>query len=169
MKGRIRYFVHFLILFVALFFQSSPLAQRLSVAGVWPNAVFVIIFVYSLYLKQNEVMVYALIFGSIIDLLFGSVYGVNTLLLMFITILTYILNKYVYSESFLSVFIYAFVATALYEGMYILVNFKVCLSGDFISQTLMQYAVKCVYNAVFALPVYYIAGKYQRKRQEVHY
>lgn len=169
MKGRVRLFVHFLILFLALFFQSSPLAQRISVAGVWPNTVFVIIFVYSLYLKHDEVIVYAFIFGSIIDLLFGNVYGVNTLLLMLITVLTYILNKFVYSESFLSVFIYAFVATALYEGGYLLFNFKYCLSGDFMSQTLMRYIIKCIYNAVFALPVFYIAGKYKRKRQEVHF
>ena len=169
MKGRINYLVHFLILFLALFFQSSPLAQRISVAGVWPNAVFVIIFVYSLYLKQNEVLTYAVIFGSVIDLLFGNVYGVNTLLLMLITFLTYILNKFVYSESFLSVFVYAFVASALYEGMYLIINFKLCLTGDFMSQMLMRYAVKCVYNAVFALPVFYVAGSLRKKRQEVHY
>ena len=66
--------------------------------------------------KGEETIADAFIIGSVIDLIFGEIYGVNALLLVLFTCLFYFLNRFIYSESFLSVFAYSFVATALFRG-----------------------------------------------------
>ena len=97
MKWRIKYIIHFLIVLAAFFFQSSPLIRKFSVVDVWPNMVFILIFVYALYLKEEETIADAFIIGSVIDLIFGEIYGVNALLLVLFTCLFYFLNRFIYS------------------------------------------------------------------------
>lgn len=169
MKGRIRYIIHFLILLAAFYLQSSPLIRKFSVIGVWPNMVFVLILVYALYLKEKETLADAFIIGSVIDLIFGDIYGVNALLLVLFVCLFYFLNRFIYSESFLSVFAYSFVATALFEGALVLISMAGRGAGMSFFGIIERYLVKCAYNALFALPVFAVARKVHIKKQEVRY
>lgn len=167
MKGRIKYIIHFIILLAAFYLQSSPLIRKIAVVDVWPNMVFVLVFVYALYLKEEEVVTEAFILGSVIDLIFGNIYGVNALLLVLSACLFYFLNRFIYSESFFSVFVYALAATALFEGVFVLINLSRWSTGAFLPEMMERYVIKCVYNAVFALPVYAAARRVHRKKQEV--
>lgn len=169
MKWRIKYIIHFLIVLAAFFFQSSPIIRKFSVVDVWPNMVFILIFVYALYLKEEETIADAFIIGSVIDLIFGEIYGVNALLLVLFTCLFYFLNRFIYSESFLSVFAYSFVATALFEGVFVLINLSAWKSGAFLPQMIERYLIKCVYNALFALIAFAVARKVHIKKQEVRF
>lgn len=167
LKGRIKYIIHLLILLAAFYLQSSPLIRRIAVVDVWPNMVFVLVFIYALYLKENEVVTEAFILGSVIDLIFGDIYGVNALLLVLFACLFYFLNRFIYSESLFSVFIYAFAATALFEGVFVLINLKSWSTGAFLPEMMERYLIKCVYNAVFTMPAYAVARRVHRKKQGV--
>lgn len=167
MKKRAAGAIHFLILFAALVIQSSPVVHKISVGGVWPNMVFSVIFVYALYLKEREVICYAFIFGSATDLFFGNIYGVNALMLVVFALLFYFLNKFIYSESCFSVFLYMLAASILYEGVFLLINLKEFIACGFMREMTERYAVKCIYNAVFTLPVYLAARRIRLKNQEV--
>lgn len=167
MKGRLAYIIHFLILFAVLVLQSSPVIQKISVAGAWPNMLFVLIFVYALYFKESEVIFYAFIFGSLIDLVFGTVYGVNALLLVAFSCLFFWLNRFIYSESCFTVFLYILVSSILFEGVMYLINLN-SFSASGIAWEMAGYCItKSVYSAVFAIPVYIIARKIHFKKQEV--
>lgn len=167
MKGRLAYIIHFLILFAVLVLQSSPIIRKISVAGAWPNMLFVLIFIYALYFKDSEVVFYAFIFGSVIDLMFGTVYGINALLLVAFSCLFFWLNRFIYSESSFTVFLYVTASSLLFEGIMYIIN----LNGFFecgIALEMAGYCIaKSVYTAVFAVPVYVIARKIHFKKQEV--
>ncbi len=169
MKTKLEYVVRFFILLIVFFFQSSPIIQRFSVAGATPNIVFTILLVFSLYLKDKEVVTYALVIGSLTDIMFGRIYGVNTLLLIAFVCLYIFLNKYIYAESRLIVFVYCMLSTMLYESLLILINTALWGENVLFSSAFKLIIIKCVYNAVVILPVFYIARKVHRLKQEVHF
>ncbi len=167
MKGRFAYIIHFLILFAVLVLQSSPIIRKISVAGAWPNMLFVLIFIYALYFKDSEVVFYAFIFGSVIDLMFGTVYGVNALLLVTFSCLFFWLNRFIYSESGFTVFLYVMVSSLLFEGIMYIINLNGFSECDIAWKMAGHCITKSVYTAVFAIPVYGIARKIHSKKQEV--
>ena len=169
MKTKCEYAMHFFILFFAFFFQCSPVIERLSVAGVIPNVVFVILLVYSFYLKDAEVVTYAFIIGSFMDVLYGKIYGVNALLLIAFVCIYIILNKYIYTESRIIVFVYCALSTLLYETFLVLVNLAIWEETVAFSKVATVIMIKCVYNAIVILPVFWIARKMHRLKQEVHF
>lgn len=167
MKKRLSYIFHFLILFFALFLQSSPLIKKISVGGVWPNMVFMLLFVYALYLKNSEVFLLAVISGSVTDLIFGDIYGVYTLLFVGFVLLFQLLNRVIYSESLPAVFIYALLAEGLFEGIFLIIDLSIPGTDVISGEIIKRYIVKCIYSAVFALPVYSAAAAIHRRKQEV--
>ncbi len=168
MKTKCKYILRFFILFFAFFFQSSPIMDKLRVGGVTPNIVFAILLVFSLYLKDKEVVIYALIIGSMSDIIFGKIYGVNTLLLIAFVCIYILLNKYIYAESRLIVFFYCMISTLVYELLHYLINMSLWGEKIAFAVAVKLILVKCLYNAVVILPVFYTARKVHRLKQEVH-
>ncbi len=166
MKEKQKYIIHFLILFVVFWLQCSPLKQKISVLGMWPNALFSLIFVYCIYLKNKEVFVYAIVFGSLYDIIFGDIYGINTILLMMFVCMFFILNKFIYNESAFTVFIYGFVSSFLYEGVFMLISLSQYKDNAIINELFLRLSVKSIYDAVLILFLYIIARRIHRKRQE---
>ena len=169
MKTTGKYIIRFFILLFAFFFQSSPIMDKLSVAGATPNIVFTILLVFSLYLKDKEVVTYALIIGSFTDIMFGKIYGITTLLLIAFVCIYILLNKYIYAESRTIVSVYCMISTVAYELLNYLIN--MALWGEKISfaVAIKLIVVKSLYNAVVILPTFYIARKVHRAKQEVHF
>lgn len=168
MKRRIAYIIHFLILLFALFLQSSPLMLRISVSGARPNIVFMALFVLSLYIKQNEALTLAFLIGSFADLVFGDIYGIYTLLFMGFVIVFFLLNRFILSESYFTVFVYALLASALFEGFFMLINFGDWKMSGILGEMAECYIIKIIYDALTALPIYAIVTAVHKRAQEVH-
>jgi len=148
-----KYVLRFFILLFAFFFQSSPVIEKLSVGGVTPNIVFAILLVFSLYLKDKEVVTYALIIGTFTDILFGKVYGITTLLMIAFVCIYILLNKYIYAESRLIVFFYCIISSFIYELILYLINMALWDGGFAFTEAISLILVKSVYNAVVILPI----------------
>lgn len=167
MKTKNNYLLHFVILFIVFFFQSSPIIERFKVGGVTPNILFVMLFVYALFFKDKEVVLYTVIFGSLADLLFGKIYGIQTLLMLLFVCIYILLNKYIYTESRLVVFFYCLLATALYESIFLFINTAIWKEAVISAYVAKLILIKCVYNGIVCLPVFYITRKSERLKQEV--
>lgn len=166
MKGKQKYIIHFLIMFVVFMLQCSPLKYKISVLGVWPNAFFSLIFVCCIYFKNKEVFLYAILFGSLNDIIFGDIYGINTILLMIFVCMFFVLNKFIYNESAFTVFIYGLVSSFLYEGIFMIINLSQYKDNSVINELFLRLTVKSIYDAVLILLIYVIARHIHRKRQE---
>lgn len=167
MKKKLNAAIHFLILFVIFFFQSSPIMDRFSVAGVTPDLLFAVLFVYAIYLKDSETVIYAFIFGSATDLLFGKIYGVTAILLIVFMCLCIIMNKYIYTESRVIVGVYCALISFVYEFVFLLINTAIWQKAVFTGEVFKMILIKSVYNGLVVLPVFYIARKIRRASQEV--
>lgn len=79
-------------------------------------------------------------------------------------------SQQVYLQRKLSFGIRIFVvATALFEGVFVLINLSAWKSGAFLPQMIERYLIKCVYNALFALIAFAVARKVHIKKQEVRF
>ncbi|MDO5478270.1 MAG: rod shape-determining protein MreD [Clostridia bacterium] len=167
MKNKTHIISRFVLLLIVFFFQSSPIISRFEVGGVTPNILFVILFVYALFLKDTEVVAYTVIFGTLADLLFGKIYGITTLLLL-LFVCTYIfLNKYIYTESIWVVFLYCLFASWLYETLMLFINSAIWQETVLSLEVMRLVTIKCVYGSLICLPVFCIARKMHRLKQEV--
>ena len=159
--------LRFLLLFFAFFFQTSPLIQKISITSVTPNLVFILLFIYSIYLKDSEVVTYSLIFGSLADLLFMKIYGIHTLLLLGFVFLWQFLKRYIYTENKLIVALFMMGYSLFFE--FILKFIEVSMQGEI--KTLFLYAkaifVKSLYNGLLAFFAFIVAKRIHLKKQEV--
>ena len=160
-------FIRFLILFLVFFFQSSPIIDRFSIKGVTPDLLFTVLFIYAIYIKDSEVVTYALVFGSATDLLFGKIYGVSTVLLIGFICLCILLNKYIYTESRVIVGVYCGIVSFLYELSFLLINTAIWHKAVFSLEVFQMILIKSVYNGLVVLPGFYFARKIIRASQEV--
>lgn len=167
MKKDYGYIFRFLILFFVFFFQSSPLMERFSVAAVTPNLIFVILFIYSIYLKDSEVITYSLFFGSLFDLLFMNIYGVFSLLFFLFVCLWQFLRKYIYTEHRLIVALFTVVYSLIFEFILKLINIAVWDGNSPSFMTGRILLIKACYNGVVAFFIFWIAKKIHLKKQEV--
>ncbi len=167
MKKDYGYVFRFLLLFFAFFFQSSPLIEKISITSVTPNLIFVLLFIYSIYLKDSEVITYAVIFGSLADLLFMRIYGIHTLLLVGFVFLWQMLKRYIYTENKFIVTLFQMGYSLLFE--FILKLIEVAMQGEV--NTLFLYSkmifLKSLYNGFFAFLAFIVAKRAHLKKQEV--
>ncbi|MDP4133966.1 MAG: rod shape-determining protein MreD [Bacillota bacterium] len=167
MPAKLKKLICFIILFLVFCLQISPFAQQINVEGVTPDLIFISLLVLSLYLKPSEVIAYAFIFGSMNDLLYGKVYGITAILFIGFVCLFLLLNKYIYCESYFTIFLYSFIATLSYESILALVNFVIWGKVDFLNEIVTKILVQCFYNGLLTLPAFAIVRNLIKKRQEV--
>ncbi len=167
MKKDYGFLYRFLILFFVFFFQGSPLIQRFSVASVTPNLIFLLLFIYSIYLKDTEVITYSLIFGSLFDLLYMNIYGVFTLLFLGFAVLWQFLKKYLYTENKLIVTLFTAGYSLLFEVLLELINVALWQGArEFLADGKIH-LIKACYNAFIGFFAFSIAKKIHTKKQEV--
>ena len=167
MKNKIQYMLRFLLLATVFFFQSSPLIGHLSVGGVNADWLLTILFIFTFYLGDTELMVYAVVFGSMTDLLFGKIYGIITLLMLAILFICKILNRYINTERKTVVCTYLALVTLIYQACMLLISFAIWSEVITFGAAFRIILIKCVYNAVIAIPVFYIVKKLHELKQEV--
>ena len=167
MKNRLHRVTYFLILFITFFFQSSPVLDRFSVAGVKPDIVFVLLFIYALFLKDSEAVFSAVAIGTFTDLIFGKIYGISTLIFLGFLCLYILLKRYIYTESKWVVFVYCFVATFAYEMLRLFINTAIWGEAVFSAEVMKMMVIKGFYNGIICIPVFCLARRILRLRQEV--
>ncbi|MBR6719889.1 MAG: rod shape-determining protein MreD [Clostridia bacterium] len=167
MKTKLYGITHFILLFIAFFFQSSPVIKRFEVGETVPNIVFVLLFVYALFLKDTEVVSYSVIFGTLTDLIFGKIYGITTLLLILFVCIYIFLNRYIFTESMWVVILYCFLSSILYESLLLIINTAIWNEAVISGEVFKILVTRCVYNGIVCIPVFYFARKIHRQKQEV--
>lgn len=166
MKRSLPYILRFIVLFMAFCLGISPLVEYFSVSSVTPNFLFTFLFCYALFYKEKEVLIYAIILGSVTDLLFGKIYGVTTLLLIAFTLLFFLLKKIIFSESKFSVAVITFILSAMYEIIVGAINLgKLVFTFTYFEVVF----AKSIYNALLAILIFVILKKINNKRQEEKY
>lgn len=167
MKNKLHGILRFILLFTAFFFQGSPVIKRFEVGSALPNILFVLLFVYAIFLKDTEVVSYAVFFGTMADLLFGKIYGIITLLLLLFVCLYILLNRYIYTERIWVVMVYCFIASFFYETLLLSINTAIWKEAVLSVPVVKILITRCCYNSVVCIPVFYVARKIHRLKQEV--
>ncbi len=149
-----------IIVFCVLAFQTV-INGYISIFGINPNFALISVVVLSILYPDYKYMgIVAVITGLILDFITSGVFGLNTLLLLYVSQLTCYFAKQFLNDNFMSVLLITFLGTVLFESIYYLFN-----SINYISFNLIKAFVRIVlpaglYNAVISMIVYPIIKKY---------
>lgn len=150
----LRYVVKAVVLFLAYILQYT-IGNNIALFGISPSFILVTLLVFTMLTQGYDAIFYALSAGVATDLLWGRVFGLNTLLFLGIALVCYFLNQHIYKKNLLIMCGYAFAFTALYEFLYYILAFAMWGGGSsFAFITLRLVLPKCCYNAVLTLALF---------------
>lgn len=111
-----------LVVFVCFVLQTT-LFQTLALADVVPNLLLIATVAYGYMGGEKEGILVGLLCGLLIDLFFGSVIGLNSLILMIIGYLNGVLNKIYYTDDLTIPLIIICISDIFYNFLYYMFEF----------------------------------------------
>lgn len=146
-----RYFVMTVLFFIGLILQST-LFSHLTVAGVKPDVILVLLIFYSLLHGPTEGALMGLAGGLLQDLLFGQNIGMNTLSKLATGYVFGALEKKIYKENLLIPMIALFVATFFNETLLYLLRWFAYLISPVGGQPMNYFT--SVHDVIFSAAIY---------------
>ncbi|MHB9093642.1 MAG: rod shape-determining protein MreD [Eubacteriales bacterium] len=164
-----RYFVMTVLFFIGLVLQAT-LFSHLTVAGVKPDLVLVLLVFYALLHGPMEGALMGLAGGLLQDLMFGQNIGMNTLAKLVTGYLFGALEKKIYKENVLVPMVVLFLATFLNETVLYILRFFSHVPGP-TGESSINYLAS-VKNIFFSTAVYnsclapFIYGRFYKSSQK---
>lgn len=143
-----------IIILLALVLQST-LCRFIEIFGVAPNIVFAAVAAISLCTKKGpEAGAYGLFAGVLWDLLWGRVFGVHALLMMYSALAIYFLSGFLYKKNLLTAVLFTLGASIVYEAVFYIVTFSIWGNADFSYAVFRIIIPSAAYTAAFQILVY---------------
>lgn len=157
-----RHFLKALILCICLILQST-IFQFLGIRGIVPNLLLAgVISVAMTAGSDLEALGYGLGAGVVYDLLWGRVFGINALLMMYIAVGAYYAAGYVYRKNITVGAAFAFLASLIYDILFYVLSFTIFGNGKFLFVMFRIIIPAAAYTAVLQVIIYPVIGKVQR-------
>ena len=151
-----------IVVFVIIYVLQTTFVEYISIFGVKPDLILAALICFGAFHGKEKGALLALVTGAVVDLLFGKIFGVNTLMYLYIVILASVVFEYLFEHNVLTVGVVTFVLSLLGEMVYSLI---LMLSGQSFGLLMMIKIVVpyAVYTALAAMIVYPLLSKiYQR-------
>lgn len=151
-----RYLSKSIILLIAFLLDSS-ISTHISIFGAKPSFVLVTLVIYAIIFSGLEPVIYAVFAGAVMDIFWGKVFGVNTLLLMYAIYSLTVVSERFYNRNMLMVCSYTFIFTILYQLLF--VTMTLLMWGNTASFSYIMFGKilpVAAYNAVLVIPLYRI-------------
>ena len=157
-----RYFFITILFFISLVLQST-LFSHLTVAGVKPNLVLVLVVFYALFHGPKEGALAGLIGGLMQDMMFGQYIGLNALAGLVVGYLIGLLERKIYKESLFIPTVILFLSTFLHETILYILRLSVEPAANYFTLVKGVILAAAVYNSCLAPFIY---GKFYRSSQK---
>ena len=160
-----RHFLKAVLLFVLLILQST-VCRYLEIMNITPNLMLAFMVAAVLTSKSiSEAGIYGFVTGLVYDLVWGRVFGIETLLFMYLALLLFYISEYMYKKNlFLSVWL-TFLTSVIAETVVFVLCFVIFGKATF-WYTFFARIIPCAaYTALAEIIVYEIAVKIPSKRK----
>lgn len=157
-----RYLIMTILFFISLVLQST-LFSHLTVAGVKPDLVLVLVVFYALFQGPQEGALVGLIGGLLQDMMFGQYIGLNALANLVIGYLIGLLERKIYKENLLIPTIILFLSTFLHETILYFLRLAIELPTNYFTFIKSVVFSTAVYNSCLAPFIY---GKFYKSSQK---
>lgn len=153
-----RYTVKALFLILILVIQSTWV-QYISIFGVTPNLIIAAVVAIALSSEPVEAAVLAAGTGIVFDLIFGRVFGISTLLYMYIALLSRGMLEYMYEKTLISSMLITFLAAFLYQSINFFLSFIIWGEGGFLFLLFRLIFPCAAYTACLQIIIYAVVEK----------
>lgn len=156
-----------LILLLFINILISVYLSGIAICNVVPAIDLILLVVYAANSEKYEAATYGLVMGVIVDILFGTTFGFNALIYMYIALCVNIFSKKFMSNEPLSVLVLLLAAIFLYD----MANFLFFLAFEgksygflFIFKIVIP---EMIYSTVLYFPLQYLVLKYKRLEKKL--
>lgn len=144
----------FLVVFIFIYFLQVGIFAHLPIAGVVPNLFIILILYIGLFANTINAIVFGIIIGLILDLLYGNTIGISAVMFCIIGYLGAYFDKNFSKENKATILLMAIGATFIYEfGFYSLNGLILGYSFEWLK--LMKIIIfEIIYNSLITILLY---------------
>jgi rod shape-determining protein MreD len=132
------------------------MTNYIKIFNVSANLLLIYVVIISLYLDDLEAGIIAMIVGLMKDIIMGSIFGLNALILFFIAYYISHIKQNIYKESYITIFALVFLASLFDSTINILTAFVVYNTYSIITLLLKGVVFIPILNSLLSLILYKI-------------
>ena len=159
-----KYKFSFLFFLIAFILQSTVF-NHFGIFGMSPNLVLCMVVIFSFLYEGYHGIIYALLFGLIIDICYAEVIGIASIGLFSVALVCGELKRYLYKESMVSVTIVSLVTTTVYALIYWGIYRMLGRAFDFL-YVMEKEAILLGYHVLVTLIIYHFVSKNFKHRSD---
>ncbi len=147
--------------FLLLFSIIQPTwLSGIEIVGVKPNLFLIYIILICSFCGRTEGTAIGLIFGFVLDMLTGRLWGLNALLGMLLGFcVSYFYKNVLRHSNVLISMLFVLFSSLFYEIIYYFIAYLTVDNVSFGAMLVKIILPECVYNLVFAVPIYWLIKK----------
>lgn len=151
--------VLFFITFLIIYFLQANIFPGLKIAGVMPNLFIIFILWIGLFANTIQAIIFGIIMGLLLDLIYGKVIGITAIMLCVIGYLGAYFDKNFSKESKFKIVLMVVGATIIYEfGYYALSSLIIGFECEWLKFTRIV-IFEVIYNVLITIILYPIIQK----------
>lgn len=151
----------FLLVFSIL--QSTWL-NSIAIFNVKPNLFLVYVIMICCFCSRIEGATLGFVFGFVLDILIGRFWGMNTVLGMIAGFfIAHLCERVLGNNNILIILLIVLIGSFVYEGIYYFVSYLFSENLNFKTAIFRIIFIESLYNAVAALPVYFLAARFIKR------
>lgn len=162
-KRKRRYILSYALLFAALILQTTLLGE-LTFFGVAPSLMLVLVVCFSLMNDCIPSAVFAVVAGLLLDISGSRIIGFNALLMMYLSLGVVFFGQEFFRETPRAASMLVALSTFVYEMIYFIFSFAIFGGAHFFYMIARIILIECVYNALVAVPIYFLVNNFLRIR-----
>ena len=146
--------VLFFITFIIIYILQANIFPHLKIVGVMPNLFIIFILWIGLFASTTEAILFGIIMGILLDLLYGKVIGITAIMLCIVGYLGAYFDKNFSKESKFKILLMVIGSTIVYELGYYILNVAI-VGYDFEWFSFMRIVIfEVIYNVLITILLY---------------
>lgn len=147
------------VIFLLCFLLQSSLLQHVSVFGVSPNLILVLVIVYSFFFENYNGLILGAVFGIMQDISFGQVIGFTGLVYMCIGMCLQFLRLSVYRDNKITLLFVTGICSAVYALMLWGLNALALPLSYSVQEVLLSLPVAVIWNYICLIVIVHFVRK----------
>lgn len=146
--------ISLIITFIVIYLLQTIFFSHFTIAGIMPN-IFVILMLYiGLYMGRTMGVIYGIIYGIFIDIWIGKSFGLTSIVLALIGLISGIFDKTLSKDSRITVLLMGVACTIIYEvALYVMQYMVLGINVEILKFTKILF-VEVIYNMLLIIILY---------------
>ena len=157
-----KFFINICLILIAfvIYFLQSNFFNWFSIGGVKPNLFIIYILWIGLFGNKTMGVIYGMITGTFLDLLFYEKVGTNLIALTLIGIIAIIFNKNFSKDSRMTIMSMVLGSTIIFEVVAYIINYIIYTNSVEIWKYIQILVIEIIYNIMITIIVYPLLQKF---------